>query len=828
MINFRTYTDVAQPITGYELDDRFSVVVPVARTNEILNPSFETNLTGYTAGAGTLARTTAQQYHGAYSAIYTPSAATTDSFFYGTITTTAGQTRALSTKFLGLAAGLAYKFIIATTAGVELASRTFIATGRWQWIVFYYTETTSTTRRLYWAKAGHASIAPFYVDGVQSEVINAGETVSTYLDGAQLGLVPNQFPAAFVWNGTPHASSSSRSGLTRAGGMVMPFKYFNFLMTAIIGLGLAVPQNVATEYARIDGGYDDYTRKPTRQFTLQGTFQAETYQQLRANRGGLARLLDRDLVGQDQRLVLLRDLIDPCSGDIVATTCRVLGKYQGGLDGSTDNHHAQTTPITFTQYLPGIQADGESGAALTVQTAIGSNANGVLQRSPAGVWSSVGNFTLGFSVQSIVRGLDGLIYMGGDFTPNPQSKIVVLNPVTGALSALGTGAAGGDVFNLAVMPNGDIIASGTFTSMGGVANTNHIARWSVASQAWQSISSGFTGSEIRTMTVSPAGLLYVGGVFTVIGGTAAVNVASYNGTSWSAVGGGIAAGGVSALLAVGSNVYAAVENTNVQKLTSGVWANIGTVTGGGADPQGLAVDARGFIYVGGDFTTIGGITANNIAVYNGVAWQSLGTGLTGGSINRGGMSFDARGLLIVGGSFTSAGGIATPTGSALWNGAAWVYPDVIPGGSPNMFGALALPNGQLYQGTTNNGTATATGITSVTNIGTADAYPTITINGPSSGTARIYSIVNYTTNRAIYLNLTLNAGETATMVFQPDGLSFTSTFQGNIASAILPGSNTAEFFLSPGVNSIAFFSASSTVVATLNYRPVYLSLDDVP
>lgn len=826
MIN-RTYTQLPPLVTGYELDDRFSVIVPVARTNLVINPSFETNTTSWTAIGGSIARVTTFQYHGAYSLGITPTAATTDGARFDTVSLVSGTTYAYSAKVLGVA-GKSYKLALETTAGVELSSRTFVASGRWQWVFGYYTETSTTTRRVTLRKVGGTELSLFYIDGVQVEAVGPGEIVSTYLDGAQLGLVPNQFPAAYIWNGTPHASSSSRSGLTRAGGMVMKFRDFGFLLTAIIGLGLALPQNVATEYARIDGGYDDYTRKPTRQFTVTGNFESRAgYRSLRDQRGGLSRLLDRDLVGQDQRLVLLRDVVDEC-GAIDATTCRVLGKYQGGLDGSTDNHYGQTTPITFTQYLPGILSDGESGAALNVQTAIGSLANGVLQRSPAGVWSSVGNFTLGFSVQSIVRGLDGLVYMGGDFTPNPQSKIVVLNPVTGALSALGTGAAGGDVFNLAVMPNGDIIASGTFTSMGGVANTNHIARWSVASQVWQSISSGFTGSEIRTMTVSPAGLLYVGGVFTVIGGTAAVNVASYNGTSWSAVGGGIAAGGVSALLAVGSNVYAAVENTNVQKLTSGVWANIGTVTGGGADPQGLAVDARGFIYVGGDFTTIGGITANNIAVYNGVAWQSLGTGLTGGSINRGGMSFDARGLLIVGGSFTSAGGIATPTGSALWNGAAWVYPDVIPGGSPNMFGALALPNGQLYQGTTNNGTATATGITSVTNIGTADAYPTITINGPSSGTARIYSIVNYTTNRAIYLNLTLNAGETATMVFQPDGLSFTSTFQGNIASAILPGSNTADFFLSPGTNSIAFFSASSTVVATLNYRPVYLSLDDVP
>jgi hypothetical protein len=89
-------------------------------------------------------------------------------------------------------AGLKYKLSIETTGGVELSSVTFTATGRWQWVVGYYAETSSTTRRVYARKAGHASTAIFYLDGVQVEAIASGETVSTYIDGDQLGLVPNQ------------------------------------------------------------------------------------------------------------------------------------------------------------------------------------------------------------------------------------------------------------------------------------------------------------------------------------------------------------------------------------------------------------------------------------------------------------------------------------------------------------------------------------------------------------------------------------------------------------------------------------------------------------
>jgi len=811
------------PIVQTPLDDVWSVIVPVARTNEISNPSLETATTGYTAGAGSLARSTTQQYHGAYSAAYTPSAATTDGFYY-TMTSTVAL-RAVSCKFLG-AKGVPYALAYASTAPAELVTYPFIATGRWQWIWLYVSETSATSRRIYFRKNSRASTATFYVDGVQSEVLaDASERVSTYIDGEQLGLVPNQQPPAYYWNGPPHASTSTRSGLTRAGGEVVRFKDFGFTLMAIVGLGLAQPQNVATEYARIDGGYDDYTRKPTRQFTLNGRFDGSTYAELRANRGGLAQLFDRDLSAQDQRMLLLHNLEDEC-GNVTSGTSRVLCKYQDGLGGNTDGQVASQNPITFTQYLPSVLSDGEAGASLSVQTAVASGANGILQRSTAGVWSGLGTGASGGSVTAIKQGLNGLIYAAGTFTSMGgvanTNKIAVWDPTTSTWGALGTSAAGGDATELAIMPNGDIIAAGTFTSMGGVANTNKIAKWN--GSAWSSISSGFTGTNILALAVAPSGVLYAGGTFSNIGGTAATNIASYNGATWAAVGGGIA-GGVLSLIAVNTYLYAGDgDGTGAWKWDGSAWTAIDTTAGVVA----LAVDTAGNIYAGGSFSTIGGVSAANIAKWNGVAWSPLGTGLSGGSVFADSLFRDADGTIWAGGTFTSAGGITTPSGIARWNGSAWVYPDIIPGGSVQMRGGLSLPSGQLYINTSNNSTAIYGGITTIQNNGSGKAYPSITIGGPSSGTSRIYSIVNQTTNRSIYLNLTISAGETCILIFTPDALSFTSDFQGNIAGTILPGSNTADFFLQSGANTIVFLSADSTVTATLRYRPAYLSLDDVP
>lgn len=824
----RTYRTLPDAPTGYPLDDIWSVVVPIARTNEVLNPSFELTTTGYTAGAGSLARSTTKQYHGAYSGAYTPSAAVNDGFYYGTITTTAAQIRAISCKFFGVA-GVPYALTIATTGGVDLIVRPFVATGRGQWVILYHTETSGTTRRIYFRKNNSTSVGVYYVDGVQSEVIAAGETASTYIDGDQQGLIPNQQPVAYYWNGTPHASTSTRSAQTRAGGMVVPFKKYGWLLTAIIGMGLANVQNVGTDYARIDGAYDDYTRKPPRQFTLTGKFQGRTYGELRRNRSGLSQLFDRDLIGQDQRLTLLRHVEDGY-GRVLNSSVRVLAKYQSGLEGSTDNMVAETTPITFTQYLPAILSDAETGAALNVQLSIGSNAQTALQRSAAGVWSTMasgGNSGAGFS---IVEGLDGLIYVGGDFTSITgianSNGIAVWNPVTSAWAALGTGAAGGTVTQLARMPDGSIVAVGSFTSMGGVANTNKVAKWN--GSAWVSIATGFTGTDIQAALVAPSGVLYVAGSYSSLGGTAAANVSSYDGTTWAALSTGLASNGLA--LAWGSGyLYAAVDATNVSRWNGTAWTNIGAIAGGSVLINALAVDLAQNLYAGGSFTSIGGVGANSVAKWNGVSWQPLGSGVSGGSVAQGGLFFDPSGLLTVGGTFTTAGGVVMPGRSAKWNGGAWVFIDLIPAASGPIRGGVVARSGVYYTGINNAaGTVTAAGTTTITNSGTARAYPTLIIKGPSSGTSRIYSVINATTGRAIYLNLTISAGETVTMVFQPDNLSFTSDFQGNIASTILGGSNEADFFLSPGANSIAFLSASSTVTAVVRWRVAFASMDDVP
>ena len=68
-----------------------------------------------------------------------------------------------------------------------------------------------------------------------------------------------------------------------------------------------------------------------------------------------------------------------------------------------------------------------------------------------------------------------------------------------------------------------------------------------------------------------------------------------------------------------------------------------------------AADSSGNLYVGGNFTTAGGVTVNNIAKWDGTAWFALGTG-TNSTVSA--LAADSSGNLYVGGNFTTADGIA--------------------------------------------------------------------------------------------------------------------------------------------------------------------------
>lgn len=221
--------------------------------------------------------------------------------------------------------------------------------------------------------------------------------------------------------------------------------------------------------------------------------------------------------------------------------------------------------------------------------------------------------------------------------------------------------------------------------------------------------------------------------------------------TWSAVSSGTYSGTiVSALETYGTDLYAGGFFTTIGGLTSnGIarwngtsWSSVGSgVTGASSQVQCLAVYG-GELYAGGSFYTMNGITAHYIAKYNGTSWSVVGS-----STSLDGMVSALavyNGDLYAGGNFLTVGGVASK-GVAKWNGTTWSTVGTGVAGGSALIYSLAVYNFELYAGgnfLSCNG-VTATNITKWngtiwSSVSTGMAGP----GGASGGTVRALEVYN--------------------------------------------------------------------------------------
>ena len=211
-----------------------------------------------------------------------------------------------------------------------------------------------------------------------------------------------------------------------------------------------------------------------------------------------------------------------------------------------------------------------------------------------------------------------VVVVGGSFRiagTVVANSIAIHDPVSGAWSALGSGMGSvssfwpGGVSALTVLPNGDLVAGGQFITAGGVSVSN-VARWDGTN--WSPLG-GLNGT-VRALTLLPNGDLVAGGTFTWSGSI--VNyIARWNGSTWLALGAGM--------------------NNAVRALTT---------------------MPNGDLVAGGAFTSAGGVSANYIARWNGTSWSALGSG-TNNMVQA--LTTLPNGDLVVGGNFTVVSGAAS-------------------------------------------------------------------------------------------------------------------------------------------------------------------------
>jgi hypothetical protein len=214
----------------------------------------------------------------------------------------------------------------------------------------------------------------------------------------------------------------------------------------------------------------------------------------------------------------------------------------------------------------------------------------------------------------------------------------------------GAPAAGvnGTVLAVAPLPNGDVIAGGTF-GIADAANTNNIARWD--GTTWHPLGAG-TDNTVNAIVRMPNGDVVAGGTFTAAGGQPANHIARWNGSVWTTLGTGL-----------NGNVHA------------------------------LLVLQNGDLLVGGAFVSAGATVVNRVARWNGSTWSPLGPGFPGNRVNA-----LAR---LANGDIAAGGDIGTPTstiyGLQRWDGASW---QIIPGFDQFSFsiveGLATQTNGDLW------------------------------------------------------------------------------------------------------------------------------------
>jgi len=306
-------------------------------------------------------------------------------------------------------------------------------------------------------------------------------------------------------------------------------------------------------------------------------------------------------------------------------------------------------------------------------------------------WSGLlsGTFGISSTVNTIaISGTD--VYVGGFFFNaggvTGADYIARWNGTTWSGLLSGTFGINNSVKTIAISGT-DVYVGGAFINAGGVTGANNIARWD--GSTWNAV--GPTPSITGTVTtIALSGTdVYVGGNFTSAGGVSGADyIARWNSANntWNLVGGASAISGffpfVETIVLSGTDVYVGGNFTSAGGVTgadyiarwnsaNNTWNLVGAANAINAAVQDIKVSGSS-VYIGGQFTNAGGNNANDhLTRWTGSAFVPLGS-QTAGPLNGTVSSVVVSGTEVyVGGSFTNAGNVPGADYIARWNGTTW-------------------------------------------------------------------------------------------------------------------------------------------------------------
>jgi hypothetical protein len=811
---YRLYLPVVIHSEAAPMSD-WKIIVPEATTNKVLNPSAET--TGnYSAVGATVTRSTTYSKYGANS--YRVQSAADNQGMTLTLSALANATHYVTLLVRGTLPAWDWSL-----DGANFHAPSLIESIDDNWSLYGYqfsnTEANgSTTLRIYQNGAGSGD---FYIDGVQVE---EKDHRTTYCDGNEDGC---------SWNGSPHASTSTRSAMSRAGGRVYDLQAdYHLDIGGMSGVGAAPQKLTVDSYATLPGGELNNVKTQERVFTLTGVIRGTSMANLHANRQALVDELSLDKYPGRQPVRLRY------TG--AAVQKQIAANYETGLEGdlrAEENYYWERVAIRFIADDPYWYEIGES--AVVLDTNDSATFRGVAARlKSTGQWNNLGppDAAGTYSAVYAIAEDDTYVYFGGNFVNFDNianaDYIVRYHKATGVYSALGTGA-NNIVYALAIGADGALYATGDFTTIGGTA-ANRIAKWN--GSAWAALGTGLNGGG-RCLAIGLDGSLFVGGNFTTAGGGGANYIASWDGSAWAALSTGMNTFVFALAIAPDGSLFAGGAFTTagggaanyIAKWNSTAWSALGS--GMNDQVTSLAIYQDGTVYAGGDFTTAGGAAANYVARWNGTAWSALGSGANDRVDS---LAVGQDGLLLAGGSFTSIGGLSLASHIAAWNGVSWAHMNIA--GLPIVYEILPSKYMDpevnniydIFVGYETTTTGYYAGLVTATNNGTAPVYPKIIVGRSGGTSATLETIRNETTGKELLFNYSLLDGETLTIDLTPTQRSIVSNFFGPRPDAVLPNCDFGTFTLRPGDNDISAFvnvTGAPTITAYMSWIDAYKSQD---
>ena len=370
-------------------------------------------------------------------------------------------------------------------------------------------------------------------------------------------------------------------------------------------------------------------------------------------------------------------------------------------------------------------------------------------------WAALGSSTLNGAVHAVAR-FGGKVYVGGVFTNaggNANADFLAVWDGTswGTVCNAPASAITGNVSALEVIGS-TLYVGGAFQNGAGIASADYLLACDLQTGAPRSTvdTDGDFSGVVYALTSDANGALYAGGGFINLDRIPAADKVAYlDAGGWHAMGSGPGPGGgaltdfVRSLAAAGNAVYVGTDSINVAGLAAAdhvvkwngsAWSALGSNTAGtngwfptSASINSLTTSGPG-VYAGGNFQNANADPrADQIAYFNGTAWQTVGSDGAGNGPLNGNVTALAifGGKLVAGGSFTNAGGNplasfaasfrpgtatappggavrGTPTGRVLLNGRPFT-------GGPVPFGRqVDVTNGTLRL-TTSTGTLVVSG-----------------------------------------------------------------------------------------------------------------------